>query len=126
MLLVDEVLEMEYGASITAKFHINGQMDIFRGHFPDNPIFPGVYTIECMAQVSCVLLLSLKEYNGRLPLFLGVEKVSFKKKIKPGDALIIKSGIKKQNMEKAVFTLESEVFVEKELAATGEVVLALR
>jgi len=126
MLLVDEVLEIEYGDSIVAKFYISEDMDIFRGHFPDNPVFPGVYTIECMAQTSCILILSLEEYHGKLPLFLGVEKVSFKKMIKPGDELIIKSGIKKHNAEKAVISFASEVFVETELAAIGEVVLALR
>jgi len=126
MLLIDEVLEMESGNSITAGFYVSPDRDIFRGHFPAEPVFPGVYTIECMAQASDVLILSLPEYAGKLPLFLGVDKVSFKKKIVPGDELIIKSNIEKHHTEKAVVVLSSEVYVRDELAASGEVVLAMR
>ena len=126
LLLIDDVLEMEVGKSITARFYISPDRDIFRGHFPADPVFPGVYTIECMAQASDVLLLSLPEYAGKTPLFLGVDKVSFKKKIKPGDELIIKALVIKHNIDKAVVVLESDVYVQDELAASGEVVLAMR
>ena len=126
MLLVDEVLEMISGESIVARFSVSLSRDIFRGHFPDSPVFPGVYTIECMAQASDVLILSLEKYAGKLPLFLGVNNVSFKKKIMPGDVLIIKSKVLKHNEEKAVAVFISEVYVGDDLAATGEVALAMR
>ena len=126
ILLVDEVLEMESGVSIVARFYVSPNRDIFRGHFPSEPVFPGVYTIECMAQASSVLVLSLPVYAGKLPLFLGADKVSFKKKIVPGDELIIKSIVEKHNTEKAVVVFAAEVYVGEDLAASGEVVLALR
>ena len=125
-LLVDEVLEIEGGESITAKFYIDPARDIFRGHFPGEPVFPGVYTIECMAQTSDILVLAMEEYAGKLPLFLGADKVSFRKKIAPGDEIIIKSKIIKHNREKAVVVFESEVYIGEEPAASGEIVLALR
>ena len=126
ILLVDEVLEMESGQSITAKFFVGPERDIFRGHFPSEPIFPGVYTIESMAQAASVLILSLEEYKGLLPLFLGVDKVSFKKKIKPGDELILKAKVEKHNTAKAVAVFSAEVYVGEDLVATGEVALAMR
>ena len=126
ILLVDEVLEMEDGVSIVTKYHVSAQLDIFRGHFPNEPIFPGVYTIECMAQASAVLALSMESYAGRLPLFLGVDKVSFKAKVTPGSDLIVSSTIVEHKAEKAIVICSSEVFLGDNLVATASIALALR
>ena len=126
ILLIDEVCEMESGACIVAKYRVDPGLDIFRGHFPEEPLFPGVYTIECMAQSADILLLSMEQYAGKVPLFIGVDKVSFKAKITPGAELTIKSEIIKHNTEKAVAVCFSEVFLGGGLAASGEVALAMR
>jgi len=126
ILLIDEVAEMVSGESIVARFRVCPDRDIFRGHFPGEPVFPGVYTIECMAQASCVLILSLEEYRGKLPLFLGVDKTSFKKRIPPGAELTIYSKVMKHNVEKAVIACSAEVYMGEDLAASGEVALAIR
>ena len=63
--------------------------EIFKGHFPGEPVLPGVYSVECMAQTADILLLSAERYAGKIPLFLGINNVRFLKKILPGDTIEI-------------------------------------
>ena len=75
MLLVTSVEELSPGENIRAAFFASPEMDIFRGHFPEEPILPGVYSIECMAQAVDILLMSTVRYAGKTPLLLGVDKL---------------------------------------------------
>ena len=126
MLLVDEVLKMIPEKSITTKFYVDPQRDIFRGHFPSEPVLPGVYTVEIMAQTSDILILSCQRYAGKTPLFIGIDKVKFRSKIKPGDTLEIRSRISSENTEKAIVTCSAEVYNDGQLACEGDVTLAMR
>ena len=87
MLLVDNVVQMEPEQSITTTWYIDPEREIFKGHFPGDPVLPGVYTVENMAQTTDILILSTERYAGKVPLFLGVNNVKFLAKIKPGDTL---------------------------------------
>lgn len=126
MLLVDEVLELVPGEKITAVFFVDPEREIFKGHFPGAPVLPGVYTVECMAQASDILLLSMERYAGTIPYFIGINNVKFIKKIEPGDTIRICSVISSERPEKGIATCSAEVFNGEELAATGDVTLAMR
>jgi len=126
MLLIYEVLEMNEGKDLTAKFYIDESREIFKGHFPGEPVFPGVYTVECMAQAADILLLSMEKYKGTIPFFIGINNVSFKAKIKPGDEIVIKVALTKDKAEKSVGICSAQVYNDEVLAATGDVVLAMR
>ncbi len=126
MLLIDQVTAMIPEKEITATFYVDPARDIFRGHFPDDPVLPGVYTTECMAQASDILLLSMDRYRGTTPLFIGIDKVKFIRKIQPGDTIEIRASIALEKKEKAVVTCSSQVYDHGELAASGEVTLAMR
>jgi 3-hydroxyacyl-[acyl-carrier-protein] dehydratase len=126
MLLVDSVLSMTPGVSIEGVFFVDPRREIFTGHFPGEPVLPGVYTVEIMAQVSDILLLSMDRYAGKVPLFIGIDNVRFLRKIQPGDILRIRSRIQSERSEKAIVTCCAEVYVKEELACTGEVTLAMR
>lgn len=126
MLLVDEVQEMIDGVSIATKFYVDPSREIFKGHFPGSPVFPGVYTAECMAQSADILLLSTERYSGKTPLFLGIDKVKFLRKIEPGDTLEISAVLTSERPEKAIATCSCQVCRRGELAATGDVTLAMR
>ena len=89
MLLVDTVEEMEAGDHIVTTFFVDPAREIFKGHFPGEPVLPGVYSVECMAQTADILLLSAERYAGKIPLFLGINNVRFLKKILPGDTIEI-------------------------------------
>ena len=126
MLLLSEVEELLPGERITANFFVDPERDIFKGHFPDEPVLPGVYTVESMAQAADVLLMTKECYAGKTPLFLGINNVRFLRKILPGDTIVIKAELIKERAEKAIATCSAEVFDNGELAATGEVTLAMR
>ena len=126
MLLVTSVEELSPGENIRAAFFVSPEMDIFRGHFPEEPILPGVYSIECMAQAVDILLMSTVRYAGKTPLLLGVDKVSFRKKILPGDTLEIRANIISEQKEKAIVTCAAEIYVHQERAANGDITIAMR
>ena len=126
MLLVTSVEELSPGENIRAAFFASPEMDIFRGHFPEEPILPGVYSIECMAQAVDILLMSTVRYAGKTPLLLGVDKVSFRKKILPGDTLEIRASIISEQKEKAIVTCAAEIYVHQERAANGNITIAMR
>ncbi|MBK5253953.1 MAG: 3-hydroxyacyl-ACP dehydratase FabZ [Peptostreptococcaceae bacterium] len=126
MLLIDEVTEMEFEKNIKTKFFVSPNREIFKGHFPSEPVLPGVYTVEIMAQTSDVLILSCERYANTIPLFIGIDKVKFIRKISPGDTIIITSEIISEKTEKAIVTCEAKVYNHGELACVGNVTLAMR
>lgn len=126
MLLVTSVESLAPGKDITATFYVDPTREIFQGHFPGDPVLPGVYSVECMAQTADILLLSTERYAGKIPLFLGIDHVRFLRKILPGDTLTIRTSLLSDRVEKAIATCTSEIFNHGELAASGEVTLAMR
>ena len=126
MLLVDTVEELVPGERIRATFWVDPAREIFAGHFPGDPVLPGVYTVECMAQTADILLLSCERYAGKVPLFLGIDAVKFRSKIAPGDTIEMRAVLVKERPEKAIATCHAEVYDRGELAAEGDVTLAMR
>ena len=126
MLLVDTVEEMEAGDHIVTTFFVDPAREIFKGHFPGEPVLPGVYSVECMAQTADILLLSAERYAGKIPMFLGINNVRFLKKILPGDTIEIHAKMASERVEKAIATCSAEVYNHGELAVTGDVTLAMR
>lgn len=126
MLLVSTVEELIPGESIAATFHVDGEREIFKGHFPGKPVLPGVYSVESMAQTADILLLSTDRYAGKIPLFLGIDNVRFLRKILPGDTVEIRAKLSSERREKAIATCAAEIYNHGELAVTGDVTLAMR
>ena len=86
-LLVDRVIEMEEGKSITGYKNVTINEEFFNGHFPKEPVMPGVLILEAIAQVGAIAILSKEEFKGKIPLFAGADKVRFRQKVVPGDRL---------------------------------------
>ncbi|GAB4248333.1 MAG: 3-hydroxyacyl-ACP dehydratase FabZ [Thermoleophilia bacterium] len=86
-LWLDRVLELEPGLRAVAEKHLSGKEDVFRGHFPGYPVFPGVLLLEALAQTGAVAVLTLEENRGRLALFGGVDGARFRRQVVPGDTL---------------------------------------
>ncbi|HZQ28806.1 MAG TPA: 3-hydroxyacyl-ACP dehydratase FabZ [Acidimicrobiales bacterium] len=84
---VDAVDEVVPGESVRARYRVTGEEAFLAGHFPGNPVFPGVIQLEALAQAAAVALLSDERYAGKLPLFGGVEEVRFRRIVRPGDEL---------------------------------------
>ncbi len=120
MLLVDEIKINDDGTCL-AKYHIKEDEFFCRGHFPGNPIVPGVILCEIMAQ-SCVLLVK-DEIQGRTTLYTGIDKVRFKNMVRPGDLVEVWARLirKRGNL----FCCETVLKVGDNLCCKGELSFAL-
>ena len=124
-LLVDKIVSCTPGECITGIKNVTINEEFFNGHFPDEPIMPGVLMVECMAQVSGVLgfiSAGLTAEDGYLYLFAGVDKVRFKRRVIPGDQLIIRSKIVMQ--KQGIYKFDCTVHVENELAVSAQIMIA--
>ena len=126
MLLIDEVSELVPGDHIVATFWVDPQREIFKGHFPGDPVLPGVYTVEATAQATDLVLMTKPAYAGKVPLFLGINNVKFRKKILPGDTLEIHAEMLTERADKAIATCKCTVYTAGDLAAESEVTIAMR
>ena len=92
-LLIDEIDELEVGKRAKGKWHITGQEDFFRGHFPGYPVVPGVLIVEALSQVGAVAILTMPQFKGKLGFFAGIDGMRFKRMVKPGDTLVLETEI---------------------------------
>lgn len=124
-LLVDRVLDWELGKKIVALKNVTINEPFFMGHFPNNPIMPGVLIIEALAQVGGILaLLSTPEHVGNPAIFLmGLDKVRFRKPVVPGDQLIME--LETLRGGKKFFKMAGKAFVDKNLVAEAELIAAV-
>lgn len=120
MLLVDEV-EIDEQKVAHAKYHVRGDEFFLKGHFPGNPVVPGVILCEIMAQ-SCCLLIG-ENLIGRTPFYAGIDKVKFKKQVKPGDTIEITAKINMQ--KKLIYFVEAYAEVNNQRCVQAEMVFAL-
>jgi len=122
-LLIDRIEEIEPGKKAVGIKNVTVNEPFFQGHFPGNPIMPGVLILEALAQVGCVAILSLEENKGKLGVFTGINDMRFRKQVFPGDTLrleaemlVFKRGIGKA---KVIATVDGKT------AAEGEIMFAL-
>ena len=120
MLMVDRILEVEAGKSILGYKNISINEQLFVGHFPRAPIFPGVLIIEAMAQISGILGFVTTQQSsddGMLYLFAGIDKVRFKRPVVPGDRLMLTSEV--LSVKRNIWRFRTQAKVEEELASTA-------
>jgi 3-hydroxyacyl-[acyl-carrier-protein] dehydratase len=86
-LLIDEINEMEIGKTITGTKYVSADEYYFKGHFPKEPVMPGVLIVEALAQTGAVCILSLPEHRGKIAYFGGIKNARFRQKVVPGDVL---------------------------------------
>ena len=118
-LMIDEVEEYTAGQNAIAYKYVNEEEWYFKGHFPGNPIMPGVLITESLAQTGAVAILSLEENKGKNALFGGIDKMKFKKMVVPGDKLKLEVKIIKQKgpigIGEALATVEGKIVAKGEL-----------
>jgi len=122
-LMIDEVEDYIPGESAVAYKYVNENEWYFKGHFPGNPIMPGVLITESLAQTGAVAILSMKENQGKNALFAGIDKMKFKKMVVPGDKLKLEIKIIKRKGPIGIG--EAIATVEGKLVAKGELTFAV-
>lgn len=118
-LLVDRIVEMEQGKTITGIKNVTINEPFFQGHFPGEPVMPGVLILEAMAQVGSILTcLSDPAMIGRLAYFAGVDSARFRRIVRPGDQLVLKLAMVKKKGK--VIKMAGQAFVDEQLVAEAE------
>lgn len=122
-LLVDKVLEIEEGKRAVGIKNVTANEPFFQGHFPGNPIMPGVLITESLAQLGAVMLLSMPENKGKLGVFTGISNFKFRRQVVPGDTLQLEAELimYRHGMGKA----NVKATVEGQIAAAGEISFAV-
>jgi 3-hydroxyacyl-[acyl-carrier-protein] dehydratase len=120
-LLLDEVVELEPGSRVVARTIVREEH--CAGHFPGNPIMPGVLMVEALAQAGAVAVLVEEENRGKLALFAGIDDVRFKRIVRPGDELTLTCEI--EQMRGPVGRGRARATVDGELAVRGTLTFAV-
>ena len=119
MLLLDRVEELIPGEKAVAKRNVTINEELFNGHFPGNPVMPGVLIVEALAQTGAVALLSLPEFKGKTAYFGGIKSAKFRKVVRPGDSLRLEVTLEKirnnVGLGKAVATVDGKKACTAEL-----------
>ena len=123
-LLIDTVEELEPGVKCVAKKNVTMNEPHFMGHFPGNPVMPGVLILEALAQTGAVAILSLPENRGKTAYFAGIDKAKFKQMVRPGDALELETTIIRSKGPVGVG--EAIATVNGKLAAKAELTFAVK
>ncbi len=122
-LLIDRVLDFTTGKNLTAIKNVSFNEPHFIGHFPDQPIMPGVLIIEALAQATGILAFKSevgRPLTGQIYMLVGVDKVRFKKSVEPGDQLKLYAEVVK--VRRGIWKFDCKATVEEQLVTSAEII----
>ncbi|MEE4659737.1 MAG: 3-hydroxyacyl-ACP dehydratase FabZ [Halieaceae bacterium] len=126
-LLVDRVVELNLGENIVAYKNITYNEELFQGHFPGKPLFPGMLTLEAMAQAAGILgfrTMDKKPADGSMYMFVGADKVRFKRQVVPGDRLMLRAKV--LSVRRGIWKFDVSSDVDGELCSAACILCADR
>lgn len=123
-LLIDTIEELEPGVRAVGRKNVTFNEPYFAGHFPGNPVMPGVLILEALAQTGAVAILSLPENRGKTAYFAGIDKAKFKQMVRPGDTLELETTIIR--CKGPIGVGEAIATVNGKLAAKAELTFAVK
>ena len=119
LLLVDRILDFEPGEWIRGLKNLTMNEQVFQGHFPNRPVFPGVYIVEAMAQTGgCLMMQEIEDRHRKVIYFMGIDAVKFRKPVLPGDQLIME--VKVISLRGKICKMRGEAFVDGKKVAEAE------
>ena len=123
LLLVDRIVELDPGKRALGYKNITYNEPVFAGHFPGNPLFPGVYMIEAMAQLGGAVVLEPGEFARKVPYLAGIDKAKFRRPVVPGDRLMMEVILEKH--KRNIGWCRAEAKVEGQLAVACELMFSI-
>lgn len=124
-LLIDRIIDIQIGKSVEAYKNVTIGEQIFQGHFPDHPVYPGVMIIEGMAQAGGILAFKSmdgdgqKESSNKVVYFMSIDNAKFRSPVTPGDKLLYKLNVLKH--KGAIWVLQGYAYVDDKLVAEAEI-----
>ncbi len=122
-VLVDRIIEAEPGKKAIGIKNVTSGEFYFQGHFPGNPIMPGVLIVEALAQTAGIAVGLMEEYKGYTGVFTGIESIKFRRQVVPGDTIRLETEILAIKMNIAKVKVKASV--EGQTAAEGEIKFAM-
>lgn len=126
-MLIDKVLDFEIGKKLSAIKNVTFNEPFFNGHFPGNPVMPGVLILEALAQASVVLAnleITPEERERKIHLFAGIDEARFKRVVLPGDQLLLEVTALKN--KRGIWKMQAQASVDGEIACTAILISAQR
>ena len=123
-MLLDTVEELEPGVKAVARKCVSYNEPYFAGHFPDEPVMPGVLIIEALAQAGAVAILSQPEFRGKTAYFAAINSAKFKGKVTPGDVLTLETQIIK--VKGPIGVGSAKAYVDGKLVTSAELTFAIK
>ena len=118
-MLVDRITEMDVeNQSIIGYKNLTFNEPFFQGHFPSEPIMPGVMQLEAMAQLSGILLNKVSQKEGEIAYFMSIDKAKFRRKVVPGD--VLRMEIKVTRMRSRMASVQGKAYVGDDLASQAD------
>jgi UDP-3-O-[3-hydroxymyristoyl] N-acetylglucosamine deacetylase/3-hydroxyacyl-[acyl-carrier-protein] dehydratase len=125
-VLVDRVLEFrEEGREIVALKNVTANEPYFQGHFPGNPVMPGVLQLEAMAQAAGILMLRLTGKNTKVAFLMSADKVKFRRPVRPGDQLVITAKLTRSRASGKLAAASAECSVDGQVASSADLMFTL-
>jgi beta-hydroxyacyl-ACP dehydratase FabZ len=124
MLLVDRIIECDMKERIVGLKNVTFNEPYFQGHFPGDPIMPGVLQLEAMAQVGGILMNKIEDRKGRVAYFLAIDNARFRRVVRPGDTLRIEVTFQRARM--GMSRVHGKIYVDKEIASEADLMFAYK
>lgn len=121
---VSRITALEPGISVEGELDVSPDLDVFRGHFPEHPVLPGVIIMEALAQTASIAVMVSPELRGKIGFLTGIDKAKFRRQVVPGDTLVLKATIVKSSKRLVVAEVEASVDGQVCATATQKYVLA--